>query len=141
MSWLTASQSGNSNSFTKELFPSSRAHTIVDPPAPAVLQQNTPIAAPLKNTGSGYSTWGSRLSHRLTPLSRTQISETALKATTSAQPSPGTPLHHERQLKTSNTSGSSAPPANTDHAQLLNRCARATICTSEHAIFLFRCDL
>ena len=31
-----------------------------------------------------------------TPLPRTQISETALKATTSAQPSPGTPLYHER---------------------------------------------
>ena len=45
-----------------------------------------------------------------TPLPRTQISETALKATTSAQLSPGSPLHHVRQLKTSSTQGSCAPP-------------------------------
>ena len=45
-----------------------------------------------------------------TPRPRTQITKTAVKATTSAQPSPETPLHHERQLKTSSTPGSFAPP-------------------------------
>ena len=50
-----------------------RTHRIVDPSDPVLLQQNTPIAAPLKNTDPGHSAWGPRLSHRLTLLRATTL--------------------------------------------------------------------
>ena len=63
-----ASPNGYLNSSTMGLAISSRIHTIVYPSAPAVLQQNTSVAAPKKNTDHGHFVWGPRLSHRLTLL-------------------------------------------------------------------------
>jgi hypothetical protein len=63
----TASLSGNSkSSSTKWLSLSSRTHTIVDPPAPALLQRNTPVTAPMKITDLGHTAWGSHLIYHLT---------------------------------------------------------------------------
>ena len=50
------------------LSPSSRAHTIVVPPALMMLQQNTPVAVPIENTDPVHSAWGPHLTHRLTLL-------------------------------------------------------------------------
>ena len=50
------------------LSPSRRTDKIVDPSAPVVHQQNTPIAAPINTTDPDHSAWGPRLSHRFTLL-------------------------------------------------------------------------
>ena len=63
-----ASPNGYPNSSTMGLSPSSRTNMIVDPSAPVVHQQNTPIAAPINTTDPGHSAWGPRLSHRLSLL-------------------------------------------------------------------------
>ena len=61
-----ASPSGYPDSSTMGLSPSSRTDTIVDPSAPEVHQQNTPVAAPMNTTDPDHSAWGPRLSHHLT---------------------------------------------------------------------------
>ena len=43
-------------------------HTIVDPPAPVMFRQNTPVAALIENTDPGHSAWWPRLTHRLALL-------------------------------------------------------------------------
>ncbi|CAN6327867.1 unnamed protein product [Urochloa humidicola] len=80
----------------------------------------------MKTTDLGHSAWGPRLSHRLTPLPRTQISETAKRAKASTQLSLGSPLHHDRKLKASRTHGPSAPTWQHGPSAPPCRCTRAT---------------
>ena len=58
MSRPAANQSDISNYSTMGPSPSSRTHTIVDPPVPVEHQKNTLITAPMKTTDPSHSAWG-----------------------------------------------------------------------------------
>jgi hypothetical protein len=121
-----ASLSGNQSSFTKGLSLSRRTHTTVDPPAPALLRRNTPVATPRRITDPGHSARGPRLTRRLTlicqrlrylkPLQEhhLRLAETKIIAAlciNSKHPTPMSPLHL---------------PADTDVAHFHFLCAQAT---------------
>jgi hypothetical protein len=57
-----------SNPSTMGLSPSSHIHTIGDPPILVNLQHKNPAITLMKTTYPGHSSWGPRLSHRLTLL-------------------------------------------------------------------------
>jgi hypothetical protein len=66
-----------------ELSPTSRSHMIVDPSAPTMLWQNTPIEVPKKTTELGHTLCVGASPHPPphTPLPKTRIPETALRTT------------------------------------------------------------
>jgi hypothetical protein len=100
-----ASLSSNSNSSTEGLSLTSRTHTIVDHPAPAKLQQNTLVTAPMETTDLGHSAWGPRLIQRLTLRYLKPLQEHHLR-----QPKPRSPQHLARQSRHPAPKGSCAPP-------------------------------
>ena len=87
-----ASPSSYPKSSTMELSPSSRTNTIIDPSAPVVRQQNTPVVAPMNTTDPGLSAWGPHLFHRLTLLTQHNSSPAHR-----APPAPPLPSQHGRE--------------------------------------------
>jgi hypothetical protein len=97
-----------------------QAAKVVETPSPAKYQRKHPVTVPLKITDLGHSAWGPRHFHRLTLLCQgLRYLRNQLGSTTSAQPSPRSPLHLVHQLKMSISMGSLHPAANTK-----------TLCTS-----------
>jgi hypothetical protein len=88
--------------------PSNGTYTIVDLYDPAKLQQSTPISVPGATTDPGHSAWGPCHIHRLTPLSRTQITKTAMRA-------PPPPNHHRGHHCTLHDSSSPLAPMGPQH--------------------------
>jgi hypothetical protein len=97
--------------------PASCGNTLADPSTPAELQQT--LSSRFQEQPLILATaWGPRLIHRLTPLPRTQISKTALRA---SPPSSWHRVHHCNLHASSRPQAPMDPPhldSNTDHPHI-----------------------